>query len=30
MGVASYYQYLIKGVIMVAAVYFDIRGRANM
>lgn len=30
MGVASYYQYLIKGVIMVAAVYFDIRGRADM
>ena len=30
MGVASYYQYLIKGVIMIIAVYFDVRGRAKM
>jgi len=30
MGVASYFQYLIKGVIMVVAVYFDVRGRAKM
>lgn len=30
MGVASYYQYLIKGVIMVAAVYFDVRSRSKM
>lgn len=29
MGVASYYQYLIKGVIMVTAVYIDVRGRFN-
>lgn len=27
LGVASYYQYLIKGIIMVAAVYIDVRGR---
>ncbi len=30
MGVASYFQYLIKGVIMVTAVYIDVRGRAQM
>lgn len=29
LGVASYYQYLIKGVIMVGAVYADVRGRVN-
>ncbi len=29
MGVASYYQYLIKGVIMVTAVYLDVRSRAK-
>ena len=29
LGVASYYQYLIKGVIMVGAVYADVRGRTN-
>lgn len=29
MGVASYYQYLIKGVIMVAAVYLDVRSRSK-
>lgn len=29
MRVASYYQYLIKGVIMVAAVYLDVRSRAR-
>lgn len=29
LGVASYYQYLIKGVIMVGAVYADVRGRSN-
>ena len=30
MGVASYYQYLIKGVIMIIAVYFDVRSRSKM
>lgn len=30
LGVASYYQYLIKGIIMVGAVYIDVRGRARM
>lgn len=30
LGVASYFQYLIKGTIMVAAVYIDVRGRQNL